>query len=118
MPDHELRDLRRELAALDRGPGKSYPAALRARITTWARRAIATGASHTATARAVALDLRTLRAWLGDATVSAASTALVPIEVVVDAPAARGPLRLVSPAGFRVEGLALDEVATLLRVLG
>ncbi len=117
MPDHELRDLRRELAALDRGPGKSYPPALRVRITAWARRAIADGATHTATARMLALDLRTLRAWLGQS--GATSTALVPVEVVADDPMrTRVALRVVSPAGFRVEGLALDEVAALLRVLG
>ena len=31
MPDHELRDLRRELAAIERGPGKPYPLELRRR---------------------------------------------------------------------------------------
>jgi transposase-like protein len=116
MPDHELRELRRELAAIERGPGKSYPPELRRRISAWARDVIAGGASMTATARTLALDLRTLRAWLRDAT--ARSTALVPVEVVADEPAQRAGLRVVSPAGFRVEGLALDEVVALLQVLG
>jgi hypothetical protein len=115
MSDHELRDLRRELSAVERGPGKRYPAALRVRISSWARREVERGRSLRTIADALALHRETLRSWLADAAPSAA--ALVPVEVVSDHDAA-GSFTVISPAGFRVEGLALDDVAALLARLG
>ena len=114
MSDCELRDLRRELSALERGPGKRYPAALRVRISSWARRELERGRSLRTIADALALHRETLRSWLTDATPSAP---LVPVEVVTDRDAARS-FTLISPAGFRVEGLALDDAAALLARLG
>jgi len=102
---------------VERGRGKRYPAELRLQISGWARREIARGSSPRAAARRLGLHPETLRAWCGDA--SPSSTALVPVEIVGSA-AAPTPtaIRIVSPAGYRVEGLALDEVAALLKVLG
>ena len=119
MSDHELRDLRRELAAIERGPGCRYAPDLRRRITDWARRATEDSATASAIASTLGLHPEAIRNWIADD--AATSTALVPIEVVAEvAPPARGAraLRIVSPAGYRVEGLALDDVAALLRVLG
>lgn len=45
------------------------------------------------------------------------STSLVPVEVVPD-PVATRTVSIVSPSGFRVEGLSLLEAATLLKTLG
>ena len=114
MSDHELRDLRRELAACERGRGKRYPAALQERIKDWARREIGRGVSTRSAADAISLHSETLRKWLLD---DAGAMALVPVEVVGDQPSTAR-FTVVSRAGFRVEGLALDEVVALLRVLG
>jgi hypothetical protein len=116
MPDHELRDLRRQLAALERGPGKRYPSELRRRIAGWARRAVADGATVSAVAGALGLHPATLRSWVaGEAP---ASMALVPVEVVAEGAEPGTGLHLVAPSGYRVERLSLDELVALLRVLG
>jgi len=116
MLDQELRSLRRQLAARARGRGKRYAPDLRARVTAWAQRAIADGARLASVARALDIDSETLRKWLRKG--AAASTALVPVEVVADEPPVRAGVRVVSPAGYQVEGLGLGEVVALLRVLG
>jgi hypothetical protein len=122
MPDHELRNLRRELAADHvRGRGKIYAPEQRRRICAWARRAIASGATIAAAAREVGVDRESLRDWLArePAPAAAPSTALVPVEVVpARAAQSHVGLSMVSPAGYRVDGLSLDEVTELLRVLG
>jgi hypothetical protein len=117
MADHEERDLRRELALLERGRGKRYPAGLQRRIVAWARREIARGQSARELARRLAVHRGTLQVWLDDA---AAASALVPVEVVAE-PSAAGwtttrprTVSVSSPSGFRVDGLTLDEAATLL----
>lgn len=115
MSDHELHNLRRELAIRGRGRGKVYEPTLRLRITDWARRAIARGMSIPAAAAALPVHPETLHAWLAHAPTT---TALVPVQVIAETPQSQAGLRVVSPAGFRVEGLALDEVIALLRVLG
>lgn len=117
MTDHEERDLRRELTRRERGRGKRYPSVLRQRIAVWARWELARGHSVRDLARRLAVHRDTLAAWLEDA---AATSALVPVEVIATpiAPAttssASGSYRVVSPSGFRVEGLTLDEAAELL----
>ena len=116
MQDHELRDLRRELAAQERGPGRHYPGELKARVVAWARRELARGAAAGPTATAIALDPRTLNAWLETAA-QHASVSLIPVEVMPP-PAARPSLAVVSPAGYRIEGLTLDEAIAVLRRLG
>lgn len=66
-----------------------------------------------AVAREVALHPTTLAAWLSSSATLSKSTALVPVEVVV-APDRAPPTKatqvvLVSPSGYRVEGLTLDD---------
>jgi transposase-like protein len=116
MSDQELRSLRRQLAAHARGRGKRYAPDLRSRVTTWTQRAIADGARLASVARVLDIDDETLRKWLRKG--SATSTALVPVEVVAEEPPGRTGVRVVSPAGYQVEGLGLGEVVALLRVLG
>jgi hypothetical protein len=113
MTDHEARDLRRELAARDRGRGKRYPASLRVRA--WLQRHVGNGATLRAAADAIALDPETARRWLRASPPTV--TALVPVEVIA-ATDTRQSVSLVSPSGYRIEGLTLDEAASMLRRIG
>jgi hypothetical protein len=112
MHEHELRDLRRELGA-QRGPGVYYPEALRERATRWARQQLASGAAIAAVAASLGIGRDTLRRWLAPACI-----ALVPVEVVDSPRAAEAEVSVVSPSGFRISGLTIDEAITVLRRLG
>ena len=112
MQEHELRDLRRELAAL-RGPGVYYPEPLRERATRWAQQRLATGVTIAAVAASLGIGRDTLRRWVAPAT----TTALVPVEIV-DAPRAAAEVSVVSPSGFRISGLTIDEAIEVLQRLG
>jgi len=61
------------------------------------------------------LDAETARRWLRAA--PAAETALVPVEVVMSSEDRRT-VSIVSPAGYRVDGLSVEDAAALLRRLG
>lgn len=107
-----------------RGPGKVYSDELKVRLTGWARRSIAAGSSLGLTARAIGLDPRTLAAWLGTTAATAtrrwtpaSPVALVPVEVVEPA-ATAAMLTLVSPSGYRLEGLTFDDAVRALARLG
>jgi transposase-like protein len=114
MRDQEARRLLREFAARERGRGKPYPAALRERATRWARRQAEGGASLRAIATTLGVHSESVRRWLQGTT---AAATLVPVEVVAG-PAEAGTVVVVSPAGFRVEGLSVAAAAALLREVG
>ena len=108
---------------MERGPGKYYPDELRARIAGWARRRIARGESVSGSALALALDRRTLSTWLqkhGDVAdrvrraADHAPVALMPVEIVDASPAPTTTITLVSPSGYRLEGLTLDDAVRAL----
>jgi hypothetical protein len=111
MQEHELRDLRRELAA-QRGPGVYYPEPLRERARRWARQQLAAGATTAAVAASLGIGRDTLRRWIAPAS----TLALVPVEIV-DAPRA-AEVCVVSPSGFRISGLTLEDAIAVLRRLG
>lgn len=111
MQEHELRDLRRELAAHG-GVGVYYPEPLRERATRWARQQLVAGASIAAAAASLGIGRDTLRRWTARAT----TTALVPVEIVDGQRAAE--VSVVSPGGFRISGLTLDDAIEVLRRLG
>jgi len=114
MRDQEARRLRREFAARERGRGKPYPAALRERATRWARRQADSGASIRDIATTLGVHGESVRRWLQSRT---AAAALVPVEVVAG-PTEPGTVVVVSPAGFRIEGLSVAAAAALLREVG
>lgn len=111
MQEHELRNLRRELAA-QRGPGVYYAEPLRERATRWARQELAAGATIATVAASLGIGRDTLRRWIAPAS----ATTLVPVEIV-DAPRA-AEVSVVSPSGFRISGLTLDDAIAVLRRLG
>lgn len=98
---------------MERGRGRHYSAALRARVTAWARHRLEVGATIQGVAAELAMHRETLRRWLR---VKHTTEALVPVEVVEDIASTSG-LRVVSPSGFRIDGLTLDEAIAVLRRL-
>lgn len=111
--DQELRDLRQELAARERGRGLHYPAELRDHVTAWARHRLKGGGAVQAVAAELGIRRETLRRWLRARPVAAA---LVPVEVAADL-GSRAGLSVVLPSGFRIDGLTVDEAVAVLQRL-
>jgi hypothetical protein len=114
MDDGEARALRGALLRVERGRGKRVPAALRARATAWIRRQRSGGASVREIADASSLSYETVRRWAELA--APTRTALVPVTVRPE-PDSGDRLVLVSPSGYRVEGLNAEQVVAILREL-
>lgn len=81
-------------------------------MVAWAERAIARGSSVRSTAKALNVDPRALGDWLRDAVSS--SVALVPVEIVEPASTTGPTVSVVSPTGYRIEGLTLDAAVAVL----
>ena len=113
--DREAKCLQREISKHERGRGRRYPVELRARVASWARERRADGASWIALAAELGLGLDTVRRWCAEQ--KPGTRALVPVTVVADHGYERR-VSIVSPAGYRVDGLSLNEAGELLRVLG
>ena len=98
------------------------PVDLRARIVAYAVTCSADGESHRRIAERLGMTQRTLSRWIRtwrQAGAGVRAVAIVPAEhrqPVV--PAARGPVRLLTPHGFVVEGLDPEMLVSLLQVLG
>ncbi len=110
--------LKRELLRGERGRGKRYPNELRGRVVAWAQGRRQTGVSWVDIAQELGVGLDTVRRWcVSTKPVVVASRSLLPVRIV-ESPAEPARLVLVSPNGFRVEGLTLTEAASLLKALG
>jgi hypothetical protein len=94
-----------------RGRGQRYPVEFRRRVVAVAVALRGRGLSWARIASEVGVRTETLRRWCE---VGAASSgrALVPVQVLGSAG-----LAVVSPAGWRVEGLSLSDASALLRAL-
>lgn len=68
---------------------------------------MATGHGFHGLARRLALHPRTLKAWMEDLGASVGD--MVPVEIVEPSTTTDGALVLVSPSGYRLEGLTLDD---------
>jgi transposase len=120
MADQIPQDLRRALTARERGQGRKLPSAVRAQAAAWADHRRAAGASLSEVAEELGVVSETVRRWTGKLAQETAETALVPVEIVSDEPthnARSRSLTVIAPGGYRVEGLTVEEAATLLRVL-
>lgn len=114
MANDEITALRREVARHEKGRGKRYPADLKRRVVAYARRQRDAGATYDAVAEALGLALETVRRWCSISSDARAST-LVPVEVVAEP---SSPVTIISPSGYRLEGLAPAEAVAVLRALG
>lgn len=115
MARDEIAALRRELARHEKGRGKRYPADLKRRVTAYALRERNTGVTYESVAETLGLAFETVRRWCMGATGGEErAPMLVPVEVVTEA---RSPIAIISPSGFRLEGLEPAEAVAALRAL-
>lgn len=93
-----------------------YPPAVRARIRLYIAARRASGGTPTSIATELGLSRQSVMGWTAG---EPSCPVFVPVEVVLDPPAAAPPaLVLVSPRGYRVEGLDATAIAALLERLG
>lgn len=105
------RILRAELARIGTRRGRCIPPTLKARAAAWiaARRAEGHAVSELATELGIAMG--TALRWSNEL-----GRTLVPVEVVADASPCT--VAVVSPRGFRIEGLSMLDAVRALRELG
>ena len=100
------------------GPRWRCSEGLRQEIVEYARHEVASGASVRAAARRLGVSNSTLTRWLEE---GRQPSTFRPVEVqIAEEPAQEpsGELVLVSPGGYRVEGLDVEQLAMLLSRLG
>ena len=105
----EARGIRRELEGLERGKTTRIPPATRERVLTYARQQRSRGQSWDAIAQELGLSSSGLQRWWK---ADAGSGRLRRVKLVAAAPA--GPVAVVSPRGYRIEGLSLDQAMSVL----
>jgi transposase-like protein len=112
--EHGARLRRRVLAQGPRGRGSRIPDALRDELVAYARGRQAGGASLKQIARETGITRETIRNWLRAP--ERGARALVPVAIVPEV-VAHDAVVVVSPGGYRVEGLDVATAAALLRLL-
>ena len=105
--------LRRELDQIGTRRGRCVPAELKQRASAWISRRRAEGSTVSELASELGIAVGTVLRWSGDVS----RRGIVPVEIVPDAVVSKG-VCVVSPSGFRIEGVTLAEAALLLRELG
>ena len=109
----QLRSTTRQLARGKHPSGVRYPAPFRDAVVTLAQTRLGHGQSRARIARDVGISFPTLVAWLD-------RPGLRPVAVVSEAdpaPARRSGVVLVTPQGFRIEGLDGGALVAVLRAL-
>lgn len=106
----EAERIRRAVRAREK---QSYRPELKARIIAYVEQRRSAGASQSAISREVGVKWTTLRRWLS----KKPSTALVPVQVRDSVAESSPRLTIVSPSGFRLEGLDAREAVALFRTL-
>jgi len=108
--------VRASVAALGpRGRTTRIPDAVRRQVLAYARRQRAAGHSWARIAHGVGLSVGSLKNW---SQTPPAVRAFVPVAVAVGRAGPTTALIVVSPGGYRVEGLDLVTATALLRALG
>ena len=115
MSQRMAEKLRRELDGVKGRRGPCFPRDLKERAGAWLAERRAAGATVAELAAELGLASGTVLRW--SATKLQSTRALVPVEIVAE-PMAVSSMSIVSPAGFRVEGLSFTDVVALLKALG
>lgn len=90
---------------------------LREAVTTYVRREREKGVTLEELAASIGLSMNTLARAARNGGARPAGPALVPVRLKSEAARRGGPI-VVTPTGYRVEGLSLSEAAELLRMVG
>ena len=133
---HEARKLRSEVVALGEGTGRKYSVDLRRRILSWVDRAVAAGWCARRCGKDIDVPHHRFDLWreyekrpadwaprptskssnVSKVTEPAGnSLALVPLTICTTS--AMSTATLITPNGYRVEGLTIEQLAALLREL-
>ena len=114
--DRELAELHRALVDLGpKRPGRRIPARLKSRILSVVRGRQANGESQRGLAEALGLSGETLRRWLTAPSAVEDRAPVRPLPVsVMPLPSPAVSLALVTPTGYRVEGLTVASAVELL----
>lgn len=118
MPD-DIDTLKDDIADLHRGRGKKYPPELRDEIISTARMLRDGGWTWAAISEALGLSVKALRSLMKRWGRPPQGDAMRPVTVAerADRTAEARGLRIVSPHGWRIEGLTVDDAAALLAKL-
>ena len=115
MSQRAAEKLRRELDSVKGRRGPCFPRDLKERTAAWLAEQRAAGATVAQLAAKLGLASGTVLRW--SAAKARRSRALVPVEIVAE-PIAAGAMSIVSPSGFRIEGLSFANAVALLKALG
>ncbi len=108
-----LREVQRAVAALgERGRTERVPDAVRGEVVDYTRAQRACGKSWKTIAREVGLSASALQRWLQEA------PQLTQVKIVPDREPDASKVSLISPRGYRIEGLTLLEALYALGRLG
>jgi len=103
---------REAFSKMRRGRGQRYAPQLKSQAIAWSKAERRAGGSWKTIAAAIGVHPKTLRDWC----MHAGETRMRRVHVVKDeAPAS---VSVVSPTGYRIEGLSLEQASTLLGKLG
>ena len=111
---HQIRDLIIQTTTGTARP--RVPREVRDEVCRYAVRRRKAGAAWSLIARETGLDVRKLQRWNTRARRVASVPVLRPVEVL-PAPERPDGLALIAPSGVRIEGLAVEQAAQLLRLL-
>ena len=131
--EETIKAVRREVAGLDRRTRtEPYPAGLRERVVELAEEWVSTGRRHGELCRRIGIHRDTVRRWLEQTNGDQTGGELVPVRVVksggsISKRVTEAGLKkserfsspiVVSPTGWRVQGLTVGQVVELLRAVG
>lgn len=108
-----LARVRAMVASHEAGRGRRYPTAVQDEVVRYARERRSEGASWSVIADEVGVWFETLRRWC---TAEAPPPTMVEVEVVDDRPPPSSVV-IVSPSGYRLEGLDAASAVAALRAL-
>jgi hypothetical protein len=123
--EREAGDLGREAKRYQAGPvaPNRYPVSFREKVAKYTRAALDGGERKAWIERSLGIPWVTLERWL-ERHAAPAPTALVPVRMPqppeplrVQRVSATAGLRVTSPSGYRLEGLALDDAVEVMRRL-
>ena len=111
--ERETSLLRAELSRVARGRGKRFSRELRDRVVELGRRRRGEGASWQSIGRELGMNYETVRRWC----IEKQPSAMRRVEIVPAPVEAAGGISVVSPSGFRAEGLTVRDAVMMLATL-